>query len=203
MSAGHTRRGPGRPPGIKNTEAQNEAAKANLAKAHRASKERGAARRASKKLEKPRWKKLEDGDISVRDLTDKELVRRECANNDGTWEGRRHQLPPRLISRMDAESVRRARNGIDRLTKPALRALRTRLEDDEAPAQQLAAAKMVLEYKVGKVPEVIHVGAETEYDRLQQTGFVIMRGIENVSVETDDDDIVDAEVVEDDEEAAR
>lgn len=172
------RKKPGRPKGSKASEAQKAAGKANLKKAQE-SKRAAAERRALEREDpdyKPRWKQLEDGDIDVSDLTSKELLYRACANNDGTWDGKRHALPARIIGRMEAESVKRARRGIEKLTGLAIKGIRARLEDDEAPAQQLAAAKMVLEYKIGKVPEVVHIGAETAYDRLQQSAFIIQRG---------------------------
>lgn len=186
-------RGQGRPRGSPASAAQKSTHKIAQAASVKKRKERKQKRQAE--LEKPRWKQLEDGDITVRDLTDKELIERACANNDGTWEGRRHQLPIRLINRMEAESVRRARNGLDRLTKPALRALRTRVEDDDNPAQQLAAAKLILEYKIGKVPEVVHIGVENDWDRLRQGAFRIERGEDAVTV-PDDEDIVEGEIVE-------
>lgn len=196
-----TKRPVGRPKGSKNTPAQTAASKANIKKANAARAEAKAKRKAGKAVEKPRWKQLEDGDITVRDLSQKELIKKACANNDGSWEGRRHQLPLRIVRRMEAEFIRRARDDMWVLKPAAKRALKARLDDDDNPAQQLAAAKMVYEYIVGKVPDVVHVSADTEYDRLQSTGFVILRGTENVSVDDSDDDIVDAEVVEEGQEA--
>lgn len=172
------RRRPGRPKGSKASEKQKAAAARNRAKAHEAgarAKEVRDAMRAEPGY-KPRWKQLIDGDIDVSDLTSKELLNRACANDDGTWTGRRHALPARIVARMEAESVRRARRGIERLTGLAIRGVRERLEDPDAPAQQLAAAKMVLEYRIGKVPEVVHIGSESAYDRLQQSAFTVLRG---------------------------
>lgn len=184
--AGKAKRKPGRPKGIPASPAQKEAGKRNVKKAAAAKKEKALARREA--AEKPRWKQLEDGDISVRDLTDEELVRGEVANNDGSWDGRRRALNPRIIGRMNTEYKRRIRHGLEKLGMLALETIEDILDDDEARAQQLAAAKMVIEYNVGKVPDVVHVGAETEFDRLSQTAFVILRGEDNVKVEDGDDD---------------
>lgn len=183
MMAEHTdqKRKRGRPKGSKNNAAQ----KATVAKAQQKSAEARKARAAARKaeLEKPRWKQLEDGDIHVKDLTDEECLRGEVANNDGSWEGRRHRLSIKHINRMEAESIRRARNDLLQLTPSAISAIEQRLEDADAPAQQLAAARLVLEYRIGKVPEVVHVGPETEYDRMVAQGFRILRGEEHVVVE--------------------
>lgn len=176
----------GRPKGIPASEAQKATNVQARKKAAAARAARKAARQAE--LEKPRWKKLEDGDISVKDLTDEECIKGQVANNDGSWEGRRHQLPLRVVSRMEAESIRRARNDLLELVPAARDAIEARLDDDDAPAQQLAAARMVYEYRIGKVPDVVHIGAETEYDRLSQSAFVIMRGAEHVTVDDDGDD---------------
>jgi hypothetical protein len=191
------RRGPGRPKGSKASEAQKATAPAARAASAEARKKRKAERdAAAKELEVPRWKQLEDGTIGVKDLTLDELVRGEVSNNDGTWEGRRHQFDTRMLSRMAGEYKRRIRNNLDKLAPLALDAIEDILYDDEARAQQFAASKMVLEYQIGKVPDVVHVGQETEWERLQQTGFRIVRGVEAVQVD-DEEDVVDAELVED------
>lgn len=186
------KRGPGRPKGTPASEAQRATGKVNAKASAKARRERKQARAAE--LEKPRWKQLEDGELSVRDLTMDELLAGEVANNDGTWEGRRHRFDTRWLSRFETERRRRIRNGIDKLGPDALAALEEIINDDEHN-QRFAATKMVLEYQVGKVPDVIHVGQETEWDRLGQTAFVVERGEASVVVE--DDDIIDGEVVED------
>jgi hypothetical protein len=199
--ADDTKRKPGRPKGIPASAKQKAAASENRKQANKARAKKKAARDLAKLEDpKPRWKKLEDGDISVSELTDEELVRGEVMNNDGGWEGKRHRFSPRILGRMNTEYKRRIRKGIDRLGMVAVEAIEEILDDDEARAQQFAAARMVIEYNIGKVPDVVHVGAETEYDRLQQTAFVILRGDEHVDpgeLEGDDDeptgDIVDAE----------
>lgn len=169
---------PGRPKGTKASEKQKAAGKANMAKAHAARAAQKAERDALKEDPdyKPRWQQLVDGDISVADLTLKELQKHACANDDGTWVGKRHALPARIVSSMDAERIRRERYRMSRLTTKAFKALDSRLEDDDAPAQQLTAALRVIEYSIGKVPEVVHIGAETAYDRLQQSAFIVQRG---------------------------
>jgi hypothetical protein len=198
------RREPGRPRGTKVSDAQRAAGKANLTKAHEARRARKEARKAAPK-QKPRWKQLEDGDIHVADLTTKELSRRSCANNDGSWEGARHQLPKRLTDAMAGEEVRRWRKTMRSLVRPALKAINTRIEDDDNPAQQFAAAKMAIEYGLGKVPEVVHHGLETEFDRMSQSAFIIRRGPDLAAEleahqepkeEGTSDDIVEAELVE-------
>lgn len=191
MADGKHKRGPGRPKGSKASEKQKSTNAQARAAAVEARKRRAEERKAE--LEKPRWKQLEDGEITVRDLTDEELVRGECANNDGTWEGRRHRLEPRMISRMSTEYKRRIRNNLDKLAGLAVEALEEILNDDEHN-QRFQASKMVIEYQIGKVPDVVHVGAESEFDRLQQTAFRIVRGEDAVRVE--EIETVPGEVVE-------
>lgn len=192
-----TKRGRGRPKGTPASETQRAASKTNVKKAHKAIAERKAKRQQVE--EKPRWKKLEDGDINMRDLTLDELVKGEVANNDGSWEGRRHTFDVRWQQRLNAEYKRRIRNGIDKLAPLALEALEELLEDGDAPAQRAAMVKMVLEYQVGKVPDVVHVGVENEFDKLQQTAFRIVRGtgaITGGEDTTPEQDIHEAELVE-------
>ncbi len=194
------KRGRGRPKGTP-ASAKQKATNVGARKAAAEAKARRAAER--KKLavpEKQRWKQLEDGDISIKDLTLDELVRGEVANNDGSWEGRRHQLNSRMLGRMGTEYKRRIRNGISKLAPLALEALEELLEDADSPAQRASMVKMVLEYEVGKVPDVVHVGAENEWDRLQQSGFRIIRGEAAVTVEDQEHDVVPGLVVREEQE---
>lgn len=171
---------PGRKKGSKATAKQAAAGKENIKKAHAARKKRKQDREATGVLEKPRWKQLEDGDISLKDLSLKELVRGECANNDGSWEGRRHRFSPKMQQKMYTEFKRQFRRDFDNLAPLAIDAIEDILQDTDNPAQRWAAAKTMVEYQMGKVPDVVHVGQETEFERLSQTGFVILRGRENV-----------------------
>lgn len=193
MTAEQTRRGPGRPKGTPASDAQ----KATNPKARKAAQEAKAKRKAARALEKPRWKQLEDGDITVRDLTDKELIEGACANNDGSWEGRRHVLSARLMGRMKTEYKRRFAQGLEKLGPLVLDAFEDILNDDEARAQQVAVGKLITEYTIGKVPEVLHVGVETEWDRMGQTAFVNIDRSASALEDDGHEDIVDAEIVED------
>lgn len=178
VDASMPKSGRGRKAGKPVTEAQraaNEKARKAAAESKRIAKAKRDELREDPEY-KPRWKQLEDGDIDVSDLSAKELRMRACANNDGTWTGKRHPLPSRIINRMEAEKVKRDRREMARLTRKGFKALEERLDDSDAPAQQLTAALRVIEYSIGKVPEVVHIGAETAYDRLQQSAFIVKRG---------------------------
>jgi hypothetical protein len=164
---------------------------AKLAEGRQAAKKAREARKAAREaeMEKPRWKQLEDGDITLKDLTLQELVRKQCANNDGSWEGRRHAFSPRWQNRMYNEFRKRFRQDFDELAPLALEAFEDILTDEDNPAQRWAAVKTVVEYEMGKPVETVHVGPETEWDRLQATGFHVMRGVDAVEVgERDDHD---------------
>lgn len=193
-----TRRGGGRPAGTPASDKQKAAGKANIRKAHQARKDRKKARDVE---EKPRWKKLEDGDITIDDLTLEELVKGQVANNDGSWEGRRHDLGVRMKQKMYTAFRRRFRQDFDNLAPLALDAFEDILLDDENPAQRWAATKTMIEYQQGKVPEVVHVGPESEFDRLAQGGaFVVRRGAdlakELEAHQEPQDDVIDVEVIE-------
>lgn len=183
--------------GVPATDAQRAALSKGRKAADKKRTERAQQRRAqaaTMELEKPRWKQLEDGDILVADLTMDELIKGACANNDGTWEGKRHQLPTRLLQRMETERRRRIRRDFDKLAPAALEAFEDLIDDADNPAQRLAASKMVIEHQIGKVPDVVHVSVETEWERMGQTAFQIVRG--EAAVVDEDEDIVDAEIVE-------
>lgn len=194
MAEQEKRRGRGRPKGTPASAAQKatvkQAQKVSAAKRAERKKAREAAAAEARALEqkvKPRWEQLEDGDISVTDLTLDELTKKVCANNDGSWDGRRHHFNARMIQRMESERLRRLKNLLSEHTSDAIDAIGEIINDSEHN-QRLAASKLAIEYDLGKPVEVIHVGQETEWDRLSQAGFVILRGKENVSNEEVDED---------------
>ena len=172
------KRKPGRPKGTPASDKQKAASKENVKKALEARAKAKAERDALREDPdyKPRWQMLEDGDIDVTDLTLKECMRGQCANNDGSWDGKRHTLPPRIKTQMEHEWKRRLRAKFDRLAPKALKAFEDLIEDEDNPAQRWAATKFALEYQFGKVPEVVHLGVESGYDRLQQSAFIVQRG---------------------------
>jgi len=179
--------------GVPATEKQKAAGKRNLQAAHRARRQRAIDRLD----EKPRWAMVLDGELKVRDLTDEELNRGAIMNNDGTWEGPRKHLPPRILNRMSAERARRIRTLVNGTGMPAARGLGEIIDDPDHSAR-FQAIRLALEYNIGKVPDVVHLGVESEWDRMQQAAFVIQRGVDAVSV--DDDHVVAGEVLSVDEE---
>jgi hypothetical protein len=199
-SASGNRRGQNRK-GVPATKKQRDA----MANGTKYAAEKRRARKAARAQEKPRWQQLEDGDITLNDLTLEELVKGQVANNDGSWEGKRHQFTPRMQQKMYTAFRRRFRTDFDQLAPLALDAFEELLTDDENPAQRWAATKTMIEYQMGKPIEVVHHGVETEYDRLTQgTAFIIRRGTD-LAQELEahqepgdgvDGDVVDAELVE-------
>lgn len=174
-----SKRGRGRPKGSKASELQKSKLDEGRAKAIATTKARKARRRQQRAdgvMEKPRWQKLRDGELTVKDLTDDELIKREVANDDLTWYGRRGPVSERHLNAMEAERIRRLKRKVFKLGDKAADALEELLDDHDSPAVRLAATKFVLEHNIGKVPDVVHVGVETAWDRLGQTGFVVARG---------------------------
>lgn len=182
--------------------ASKNSKKANAARAERAAERKAAriAARANGAVVKPRWQQLEDGDITVKDLTMDELIKGEVTNADGTREGKRHPFDVKWLNKMNNERVLRIRKGIAVLAQPALDAIEEMINDADNPSQRAAMSKMVIEYEIGKVPEVIHVGQETEWDRMTQGAYVIQRGVDAVQVDEDSEEqppqIVRGEVLE-------
>lgn len=183
--------------GVPATDAQKKALGKGRKAADKKRTQRAKQRKSAMELEKPRWRQLEDGDISVKDLTMDELIQGACANNDGTWEGKRHRLDTRMLQRMETERRRRIRRDFDKLAPDAIEAFADLIDDVDNPAQRLAASKMVIEHQIGKVPDQVHVSVETEWERMGQTAFQIVRGETAVVHDDEGEDIVDAEIVED------
>lgn len=182
--------------GVPATDAQKTALSTGRKAADKKRTERAKQRKQSAELEKPRWKQLEDGDIAISDLTMDELIKGACANNDGTWEGKRHQLDTRILQKMETERRRRIRRDFDKLAPAAIEAFGDLIDDPDNPAQRLAASKMVIEHQIGSVPKEVHVSVETEWERMGETAFHIVRSVDAVVVEDEPQDVVDAEIVE-------
>lgn len=170
------------------TAAELSALDRGRAKGHATRRKRGEQRRAkAKELGKTRRQMFMDGEIDLRDLSIDELASGKIANHDGSFEGRQPMLPPRMLAQLEGERVRR----IKAIVKKAGPAIAEEIVDlalnAESEQVRLNAGKHILEHNIGKVPEVVHVGNETAWDKLQQIGFVIARD--------EDEDIWDAEVV--------
>lgn len=146
------------------------------------------AKRKAGEVVKSRRAQFMDGDLTVRDLSYEELSIGKIANHDGTFEGRQPRMPDRFLAQLEGERIRRIKQILKDAGPEAAEAavgLMTMADSDNV---RLAAAKYVMEHNIGKVPDVVHVGAETGWDRLQQTGFHVTTEDEGDVTWEDDDD---------------
>lgn len=180
----------GKPVTDKQREALKQGTKVAVAKRKAAKEKRKQEREAGIP---PRWQQVEDGTITVAELSDLELARLTTANNDGTWDGRRHTFSSRVQNRMAGELARRIKRNINAIAPAAVDALEAMVDDDTSP-HHFRATQFVIEHVVGKVPDVVHVGPETEWDRLQSQAFVVIdRNVESTPGPTVQGEVLDRE----------
>jgi hypothetical protein len=164
----------------KQTPAQRKAAAANLARGHEAREKRRQEREANPKDTRgQRWAKLLDGSLTVRDLDDEEIAKMTVRAADGTFVGRRPQLPSHLAQQMRAESVRRANDMLRTAGPKAVKRLLEIAEDpDTKDTDAIRALALVMERALGKVPDKVIVEG---VDRWGQT----LNDVTDVAVDRD------------------
>lgn len=118
-----------------------------------------------------RLQQLIDGELTVKDLDDIEIRRGRVHNGQGSFEGRPPRMPARIQDLMYQENIRRTQRVFAQYAMPAAKRMVKMMNEEDADSTQLRAAMAIVERHVGKVPDVIHVGQETEFDRLQQGVF--------------------------------
>src|SRR6266545_1823255 len=163
-----------------------------------------------------RWAAYLAGELSVRDMDDEELERRRFRSRDGSFRGE----PPRSVPRdFDQQVIRELHLRTDKefahdLMKVIREQKRLALEAEREDVR-MRAGQYVIERVKGKVPDTVLFGAAepawwSEVDRYldsidpEQAAHAhrILRrtdGGPRVIEGTSDDEIVDAEVVEDEE----
>ena len=163
--------------GVPATAAQKSALKAGRDKRAQADAAR-LERRAKGEVSTPmeRMNQLINGELSVRDLDDEEIRRGRVHDGNGSFKGRPPRMPGRIHDAMYAENVRRTNRVFHKHGMKAAKRVVKLMNEFEADGTQLRAALAVVDRVVGKVPDVVHVGAETEFDRLQQGVFEFDRG---------------------------
>jgi hypothetical protein len=105
-----------------------------------------------------------NGDITVDDMDDEEIMRGQLRNAAGDFGGR----PPKLIPREFAQAIQDRQRKLmsERIGGMVLQALETLTEVMQKPHPQpgdnakVNAAKLILERNLGKVPETINLQAE-------------------------------------------
>lgn len=170
------------------TAAERSALDRGRKKGHATRKAAGKQRRqATKAVGKSRRQLFTEGSLGVRDLTYDELVRGLIANHDGSFEGKQAPLPSRFLAQLESERVRRI-NQIAKEAGPESANMIVELMGAENENVALQASKYIFERNVGKQPDVIHVGSETAWDRLQQESAFAVVATDEGDVEWEDED---------------
>jgi hypothetical protein len=154
------------------TAAQQSALAAGREKRKAAAVDR-RVRRADGEVSRPmeRLRQLIDGELTVRDLDDEEIRRGRCHDGHGSFVGRPPAMPARIQDLMYQENIRRTNRVFAQHASKAAKRMVAIMTEEGADPTQLRAAMAIVERHIGKVPDVVHVGPESEFDRLQQGVF--------------------------------
>jgi hypothetical protein len=112
---------------------------------------------------------LLSGELSVEDLDDEELARGYPRSINGTFQGNRPKVIPKVIhDKMIRELFSRADTLLRENLVQAVDTMARIMNDPTVDtAQRLKAAQWIYERTRGKVPDVIHVSAELQpYEEL-------------------------------------
>lgn len=137
-----------------------------------------------------RMKQLIEGEITVDDLDDEELMSGNFRDASGNLTGNRSKLIPKSVHQ---EVMRRIlQRGQERIRSDYFNALDVvsdiMSDDQNDPAVRLRAANMIIERTAGKTPEKVELSLEVK--KYEQIATSIIREIP--------EDIEEAELVEDD-----
>jgi hypothetical protein len=155
----------GRPKGSPASSSQKAAGRANLAKgqAKRAESlrtKKEAQKRGDYVSAKDRWAMLLSGQLTMKDLNDEEIQRRQVADSLGVFT-RGRAVPSHLISQFDAEHLTRLKDGIRKGATRAETVLYDMLDDpDVEPKDRINIAKYLLDRYMGKTPETVHIKSD-------------------------------------------
>jgi hypothetical protein len=146
-----------------------------------------------------RMAKLLAGEISVRELDDVELARGQCRDENGRFTG---PVPDAVPKQIHDERLRRLfERGDEKFQAGYLEAVdvfREVMNDpNNTAADRMRAAEFFIHNVRGKVPDRVVLGVEDKIERLFRDMLEGGELEELQSLEAAEQDIVDAEVVED------
>lgn len=130
-----------------------------------------AVRRAAVAKQKPRMGRIPDryqafldGEITIDDLDEEEIMRGQLRNKEGTFAGRPpHMIPRTLATALVARQKEIIQTEMAALVLPAMRTLvevMNKAHPQPGDNAKVQAAKLVLERNLGKVPETVQLTAE-------------------------------------------
>lgn len=109
-----------------------------------------------------RYRELMDGKIAIEDLDDEEIMRGQLKNSQGDFRGRQPKFVPReMMQALIEERDRRLAAKFMPLAEDAITTLRGAMRDGTTvhDGPRIQAAKLALEYSVGKPTEKIAIQA--------------------------------------------
>lgn len=163
------------PPGKKGHKPSKKTLEA-LARGRQKRDANNAHRKETGMTARARLQQLLSGELTIADLDSKELRRGRLHDGNGSYQGKPLKLPARISDQMHAEFMRRTIRMLNKYGMKAAKLLVESMDDPEVdPRIQHDARKYILERFIGKVPDVVHVGPENEFDRLQQGAVIFNR----------------------------
>lgn len=108
---------------------------------------------------------LLDGELTMQDLDDEELARRQCRTRDGDFSGRPPELNRKFQALFQSELLRRGEGEFAKFGKLAIKVVaKLAFSQYTDEAVRLRAANILIERVYGKVPEVIRAIVANKWD---------------------------------------
>lgn len=137
-----------------------------------------AAKERGQMTAKERWAMLLSGQLTVKDLDDKEVEKMRVRGADGGFAGTRRAVPSHLIQQFQHEQMVRFNDRLRKALPVTAKVLLEILVDPEAKhADRLRAAQMLQDRILGKAPETVRITGGTEWDALFANAVDIDRDI--------------------------
>lgn len=152
-------------------------------KATRPDDKRLSQHRYKKPREKSRYQQLMDGELTVDDLDDEEIMNGKCKDKDGHFRGRPPKTFPRALhDALHKEYQKRMQEKLNDYGELAISTLADVASSRMAAAPaRVRAAEVLLERTMGKVPDKIF--SEVSIKPFEE-------GIEGLLVDVEDDNVV-------------
>lgn len=116
---------------------------------------------------KTRWAMLLSGQLTVKDLDDKEVEKMRVRGKDGSFSGQGRAIPSHLIQQFTQEQLVRANAKMRRALPETINVLVEILNDGSAKhSDRLRAAQMLQDRILGKAPETVRIQEVNEWDSM-------------------------------------
>jgi hypothetical protein len=128
-----------------------------------------------------RWRKLLDGQLTVKDLTDEEIARNRVHGKGGNFSGPAPRLPSHLVQAFQQEGLRRANDKFRTAVPEAVKLLIEIGRDPEVKeSDRIRALQYVIDRALGKTAETVRIEGASKFDILSEQALDLDRELQDL-----------------------